>query len=126
MGGPQDPARADDFSRPGQGAALIDGSRLAAEYRQHAELLIARYPLADMSRLDYTVLRDLAKQHPHASTHDLSQALREGSPNVHDRKTTDRWLDRYVEKTVTAVNLDPHVREVRHEHARQHGGRRGR
>ena len=76
MGGPQDPARADDFSRLGQGAALIDGSRLAAEYRQHAELLIARYPLADMSRLDYTVLRDLAKQHPYASTHDLSQALR--------------------------------------------------
>ncbi len=55
---------------------MIDGSRLAAEYRQHAELLIARYPLADMSRLDYTVLRDLAKQHPYASTHDLSQALR--------------------------------------------------
>ncbi len=125
-GGPQDPARADDFSRPGQGGALIDGSRLAAEYRQHAERLIARYPLADMSRLDYTVLRDLAKRHPHANTHDLSEALRQGSPNVHDRKTNDRWLDRYVEKTVTAVNLDPHVREARHEHERQRGGRRGR
>jgi len=126
VGGPQDPARADDFSRPGQGGALIDGSRLAVEYRQHAERLIARYPLADMSRLDFTVLRDLAKQHPHASAHDLSQALREGSPNVHDRKTNDRWLDRYVEKTVTAVNLDPQVREARHEHERQRGGGRGR
>ena len=126
VGGPQDPARADDFSRPGQGAALIDGLHLAAEYRQHAERLIARYPLADMSRLDYTVLRDLAQRHPHASAHDLSQALREGSPNVHDRKTNDRWLDRYVEKTVTAVNLDPQVREARHEHERQRGGSRGR
>jgi len=126
VGGPQDPARADDFSRPGQGGALIDGSRLAAEYRQHAERLIARYPLADMSRLDYTVLRDLAKRHPHANTHDLSEALRQGSPNVHDRKTNDRWLDRYVEKTVTAVNLDPQVRETRHEHERQQGGGRGR
>ena len=124
-GGPQDPARADDFSRPGQGGALIDGSRLAAEYRRHAERLIARYPLADMSRLDYTVLRDLAKRHPHASTHDLSQALREGSPNVHDRKTNDRWLDRYVEKTVTAVNLDSQVREARHEHERQCGSSHG-
>jgi len=126
VGGPQDPARAADFSRPDQGAALIDGSHLAAEYRQHAERLIARYPLADMSRLDYTVLRDLAKRHPHASAHDLSQAIREGSPNVHDRKTNDRWLDRYVEKTVTAVNLDPQVREARHEHERQRGGSRGR
>ncbi len=126
VGGPQDPARADDFSRPGQGGALIDGSHLAAEYRQHAERLIARYPLADMSRLDYTVLRDLAKRHPHASAHDLSQALREGSPNVHDRKTNDRWLDRYVEKTVTAVNLDPQVREARHEYERQRGGSRER
>ncbi len=126
VGGPQDPARADDFSRPGQGGALIDAHGLAAEYRQHAERLIARYPFADMSRLDYTVLRDLAKRHPRASAHDLGQALREGSPNVHERKTNDRWLDRYVEKTVTAVNFDPHVREARHEHERQRGGSRGR
>jgi len=126
VGGPQDPARADAFSRPGQAAALIDGARLAAEYRQHAERLIARCPLADMSRLDYKMLRDLAKQHPHASAHDLSQALWEGSPNVHERKTNDRWLDRYVEKTVTAVNLDPQVREARQEHERQREGGRGR
>jgi len=121
-----DPARADDFSRPGQAAALIDAHGLAAEYRQHPERLIARYPFADMSRLDYTVLRDLAKRHPRASAHDLGQALREGSPNVHERKTNDRWLDRCVEKTVTAVNLDPHMREARHEHERQRGGGRGR
>jgi len=126
VGGPQDPARADDLSRPGQMVALIDGSLLATEYRQHAERLIACYPLAGMSRLDYTVLRDLATRRPHASAHDLSQALREGSPNVHDRKTNDRWLDRYVEKTVTAVNLDPQVREARHAHERQQGGSRGR
>ena len=126
VGGPQDPARAGDFSRPGQAEALIDAHGLAAEYRQHAERLIAGYPFADMSRLDYTVLRDLAKRHPRASAHDLGQALREGSPNVHERKTNDRWLDRYVEKTVTAVNLDPQVREARHEHERQCGGSRGR
>jgi len=105
---------------------LIDGSRPAAEYRQRAERLIARYPLADMSRLDYTVLRDLAKRHLYASAHDSSHALWEGSPNVHERKTNDRWLDRYVEKTVTAVNLDPHVREARQEHERQREGGRGR
>jgi len=60
------------------------------------------------------------------SAHDLSQAPREGSPNVRDRKTNDRWLDRYVEKTVTAVNLDPQVQEARHERDWQQGGGRGR
>ncbi len=123
--GPQDPARA-AFPHPVQGGALIDASRLGAEYRQHAARLIARYPLADMSRLDYTVLRDLAIRHPGASMHDLGQALRSGSPNVHDRKTNERWLDRYVEKTVAAVNFDPVVREARQEPERRDDGRRGR
>jgi hypothetical protein len=99
---------------------------LADEYRRHAERLITRYPNADMSRLNYTVLRESAKRYPQASAHDLGHALREGSPNIHDRKTNDRWLDRYVEKTVTAVNLDLQVREVWHEHERQRGGSRGR
>ena len=79
--------------------------RLADEYRRHAERLIARYPLADMSRLDYTVLRDLATQHPDASAHDLAEALRRGSPNVHDRKANDRYVDR----TVATIAHEPPV-----------------
>lgn len=126
-GGPQDPNRSGDPARPfspPEGAALMGG--LAEEYRRHAERLIARWPTADMSRLDYTVLRDLAKRHPDASAHDLAEALRQGSPNVHDRKTNDRWLDRYVDRTVAAVAHDPEVRAARQEHERQRGGSRGR
>jgi len=127
-GGPQDPNRGNDVARPfspPEGGALM--GRLADEYRRHAERLIASYPNADMSRLDYTVRRDLAKRHPDASAHDLAEALRRDSPNVHDRKTNDRWLDRYVDRTVTAVAHDPQVREARQEHERQRsGGSRGR
>jgi hypothetical protein len=126
-GGPQDLNRRGDPMRPfspPEGGALM--SHLAEEYRQHAERLIARYPTADMSRLDYTVLRDLAKRHPDASQHDLAEALRQGSPNVHERKTNDRWLDRYVDRTVVAVAHDPEVRAARQEHERQRGSSRGR
>ena len=38
----------------------------------------------------------------------------------------DRWLDRYVDRTVAAVAHDPQVREARQEHERQRGGSRGR
>ena len=58
------------------------------EYRRHAERLIARYPHADMSRLDYTVLRDLAMRRPDVTRQALGQALRQGSPNVARRKVT--------------------------------------
>ena len=106
-------------SPPG-GAVIVD---LAVEYRRHAERLIARYPHADMSRLDYTVLRDLAMRRPDATRQALSQALRLGSPNVARRKTNERWLTAYVEHTTTAVLLNPEVQRARAAYQREQGGR---
>ena len=96
---------------------------LAREYRRHTEQLIARYPHADMSRLDYTVLRDLAMRRPDATRQALSQALRQGSPNVARRKTNERWLTAYVEHTTTAVLLNPEVQRARAAYQREQGGR---
>jgi len=112
------------------GASLSPASRgsavivdLGVEYRRHAERLIARYPHADMSRLDYTVLRDLAMRRPDATRQALSQALRLGSPNVARRKTNERWLTAYVEHTTTAVLLNPEVQRARAAYQREQGGR---
>jgi len=96
---------------------------LGVEYRRHAERLIARYPHADMSRLDYTVLRDLAMRRPDATRQALSQALRLGSPNVARRKTNERWLTAYVEHTTTAVLLNLDVQRARAAYQREQGGR---
>jgi len=105
---------------PRGGAVIGD---LAVEYRRHAERLITRYPHADMSRLDYTVLRDLAMRRPDATRQTLSQALRLGSPNVARRKTNERWLTAYVEHTTTAVLLNPEVQRARAAYQREQGGR---
>ncbi len=104
-----------------QGSAVIGD--LAVEYRRHAERLIARYPHADMSRLDYAVLRDLAMRRPDTTRHALDQALRQGSPNVARRKTNERWLTAYVEHTTTAVLLNPAVQRARAAYQREQGGR---
>jgi len=105
---------------PRGGAVIGD---LAVEYRRHAERLIARYPHADMSRLDYAVLRDLATRRPDATRQALGQALRQGSPNVARRKTNERWLTAYVEHTTTAVLLNPEVQQARAGYQREQGGR---
>jgi len=109
------------FSPARQGSAVIGD--LAVEYRRHAERLIARYPHADMSRLDYAVLRDLAMRRPDATRQVLSQALRLGSPNVARRKTNERWLTAYVEHTTTAVLLNLDVQRARAAYQREQGGR---
>ena len=121
-------AGSDDAGRGGaslspapRGSAVIGD--LAVEYRRHAERLIARYPHADMSRLDYAVLRDLAMRRPDATRQVLSQALRLGSPNVARRKTNERWLTAYVEHTTTAVLLNPEVQRARAAYQREQGGR---
>jgi len=80
-------------------------------------------PHADMSRLDYAVLRDLATRHPDATRHALGQALRQGSPNLAQRKTNERWLTSYVENTTTAVLLNPEVQQARAGYQREQGGR---
>jgi len=105
---------------PRGGAVIGD---LGVAYRRHAERLIARYPHADMSRLDYTVLRDLAMRRPDATRQALSQALRLGSPNVARRKTNERWLTAYVEHTTTAVLLNPEVQQARAGYQWEQGGR---
>jgi len=103
---------------PRGSAVIVD---LAVEYRRHAERLIARYPHADMSRLDYAVLRDLAMRRPDATRQALGQALRQGSPNVARRKTNKRWLTAYVEHTTTAVLLNLDVQRARAAYQRKQG-----
>jgi len=105
---------------PRGGAVIVD---LAVEYRRHAERLITRYPHADMSRLDYAVLRDLATRRPDATRQALGQALRLGSPNVAQRKTNERWLTAYVEHTTTAVLLNLAVQRARAAYQREQGAR---
>jgi len=104
-----------------RGGAVIGD--LAVEYRRHAERLIARYPHADMSRLDYAVLRDLAMRRPDVTRQALGQALRQGSPNVARRKTNERWLTAYIENTTTAVLLNLDVQRARAAYQREQGGR---
>jgi len=112
VGGPQDPGRGRASLSPApQGGAVI--AALAGEYRRHAERLIARYPHADMSRLDYAVLRDLATRYPDATRQALALAQRQGSPNLVQRKTNERWLASYVDNTTTAVLLNPEVQQAR-------------
>ena len=53
----------------------------------------------------------------------LHRGLRQGSPTVHQSKTSDCWLDHYVETTVI---LDPQVRWTRHNYECQRGSSRGR
>ena len=93
------------LSRTGGGG--VSGERLAAEYRERAARLCARYPEADRSRVDWAVTRDLATAYPGADAAALTAALRVGSPHLTERKGNHG--EDYAARTVTKVLTLPEV-----------------
>lgn len=82
-----------------------------AAYAGAAERIVARYPQADMSRIDWMVCRDLASVNPAVDAQYLEQALREGSPHLAQRKAGH--VDDYVTRTAAKVMRDPEVGAAR-------------
>jgi hypothetical protein len=104
-------------------SSLRDGgvSALGHEYQQRMVSLLRRYPGGDLSRLDWMVLKDLAKAHPEASQQSLLRAMREGSPRLGERKIGH--VEDYVVRTTTKVLRDL---EVQQAHVRVQRADRGR
>jgi len=85
----------------------VRGDVLAAEYRERAARLCARYPEADRSRVDWAVTRDLATAYPGADAAALTAALRASSPALAERK--GGHVEDYVARTVGKVLALPEV-----------------
>ena len=94
------------------GSAPSDGLRSPGDaYTAAAERIMARYPSADLSRLDWMVCRDLASGSLAVDEQYLQQALREGSPNLAERKAGH--VDDYVARTAAKVMRDATVLDAR-------------
>jgi hypothetical protein len=78
-----------------------------AAYAAVAGRIMARYPQVDLSRLDWMVCRDLASASLAVDVNYLEQALREGSPNLAQRKAGH--IDDYVARTAAKVMRDAKV-----------------
>jgi len=96
---------ADALSRAGSGGVRSDV--LEKEYRERAARLCARYPDADVSRVDWAVTRDLAVTYPGVDAGMLTAALRAGSPNLDERK--GGHVEDYTARTVGKVLALPEV-----------------
>jgi len=83
------------------------GSPLGQEYSRRMERLQQRYPDGDLSRLDWMVMRDMARAYPEASQLELMQAMRQGSPRLDERKAGH--VDDYIIRTIGKVMQDPEV-----------------
>jgi len=57
---------------------------------------------ADLSRLDWMVMRDMARSYPDASQLELMQAMRQGSPRLDERKAGH--VDDYIICTIAKVS----------------------
>lgn len=74
-------------------------SPLGRLYRSEIERLGARYPAADLSRLDWMIVVSLAHAFPTADAAELARALVEGSPRLEERKAGH--VADYVARTVS-------------------------
>jgi len=83
------------------------GSPLGQEYGRCMERLLQRYPGGDLSRLDWMVMRDMARAYPEAGQLELMQAMRQGSPRLDERKAGH--VDDYIIRTISKVMQDPEV-----------------
>jgi hypothetical protein len=90
-----------------------------AAYALSAERIMARYPKADVSRLDWMVCRDLAAASLAVDEQYLQQALREGSPQLAERKAGH--VDDYVARTASKVMHDADVVAAREQLASGEG-----
>ncbi len=88
------------------------GSPLGREYGRRMERLQQRYPGGDLSRLDWMVMRDMARSYPDASQLELMQAMRQGSPRLDERKAGH--MDDYIIRTIAKVMQDPEVAHALH------------
>ncbi len=88
-------------------AADPDGlSPLGALYRREATRLLARYPAADLSRVDWVIILSLVYAFQDVSAAELAQAMYEGSPRLYERKAGH--VADYVQRTVAkAVQQRP-------------------
>jgi hypothetical protein len=98
-------------------------SALGREYQERAARLLARYPGGDLSRIDWMVTRDLALGHPGLDATALAQAMREGSPQLEERKRGH--VQDYIARTTNRALQDPDVvqawtraRSQEHDHGR--------
>jgi len=97
-----------EWSRGGGGArAERAPTLLGTEYQARAAWLCARYPEADVSRVDWTVTREVAQAYPTADAGQLMAALRAGSPLLAGR-TGGEAAD-YAARTVGQVLVTPDV-----------------
>ena len=91
------------------------------EYRERAARLSARYPDADLSRVDWMVTKDLARACPTADAGALTEAMRAGSPRLAERKGTQ--VEDYLARTVGKVLATPDVMAARRETRARDDGR---
>jgi len=111
-------AREASFSPAG---GRVSGAELARVYGRELTRLQGRHPTADPSRLDWMITKDLARAFPSATAADLGDALKQGSPDLPERK--GRHVDDYVERTVRNVLADPQVATVRARRGQEAPGR---
>jgi hypothetical protein len=85
-------------------------SALGREYQQRAQRLLERYPASDLSRVDWMVAKGLALAHPGLDALALAQAMREGSPQLEERKRGH--VQDYIARTTSRALQDPEVAQA--------------
>jgi len=108
-------------AREAEALSRTGGGGLAREYRERAARLCARYPEADVSRVDWAVTRDLATAYPGADAAALTAALRAGSPNLDERK--GNHVEDYAARTVGKILALLEVVAARREQRGRDDGR---
>ncbi len=80
------------------------------EYHRQAQILQARYPDPDWSKLDWMIAKTMAGS-GHYTLSEITQALVQGSPNLATRKPGH--LEAYAQRTVAKAWEDPVVQAQR-------------
>ncbi len=103
-----------------------DGARssLGEEYGERAARLSARYPDADLSRVDWMVTKELARAYPAADAGALREAMRAGSPQLTERKGAQ--VEDYLARTVGKALATPEVVAARQGERERDVGREDR
>ncbi len=87
------------------------------EYRRQTRRLLERYGAgADMSRVDWRIVQDMAKS-GRFTGRQIAQGLREGSPKVESRRAGHG--DDYAQRTAVKAWASPEVQAYREEQARK-------
>jgi hypothetical protein len=76
----------------------------AAEYRSRARSIVERYPDPDWSRVDWMVSKDMAQAG--RDERYIAQGIREGSPNLEERRHRADYPERTAEKVIVEVGRE--------------------